>query len=204
MKKIFLAVSLFFISNFVYAIPSLIIDSNGELTGARDVDVNGNMYDVDFQDGTCASLFGGCDDAGDLALSASDVDAATAALFSSVFVDSLDGNFDSDPSLTMGCETPTLCSIITAGYFLADPFDPDSMDVVFSIGSNSDEEQLDDIIAPYTTDISAGGDINTSAFDVSVFAVWSVATSSSVPEPSILGLMFIGLAGISLRLSKNT
>ena len=35
---------------------------NGELFGASDVNVNGTLYDVAFQDGTCIDLYNGCDE----------------------------------------------------------------------------------------------------------------------------------------------
>ena len=38
---------------------------DGELVGASDVLVDGTLYDVKFQDGTCVDLFDGCDEVSD-------------------------------------------------------------------------------------------------------------------------------------------
>jgi hypothetical protein len=40
---------------------TLIVDSNGILTGATGVNVGGTLYDVEFVDGSCIALFDGCD-----------------------------------------------------------------------------------------------------------------------------------------------
>lgn len=43
------------------AAASLLIDSNGILIGATGVQVGGNSYDVSFVDGSCVTLFSGCE-----------------------------------------------------------------------------------------------------------------------------------------------
>lgn len=40
-----------------FAMPTLIIDGGGQLTGATGVDVGGTLYDVTFMDGTCIAMF---------------------------------------------------------------------------------------------------------------------------------------------------
>jgi PEP-CTERM motif len=82
---------------------TLVVD-NGILIGANNVNVNGTLYDVVFEDGTCAALFNGCDATSDFA-TAGIAFAAAEALDEQVFIDSVDGNFDSNPSLTRGCTT---------------------------------------------------------------------------------------------------
>lgn len=92
---------------------NLIVDSGGQLTGATGVDVNGTLYNVEFLDGTCVDLFSGCDALSDFTFggdSASAVDAAQ-ALLDQVFIDSMLGAFDSDPTLTRGCSDPESCSV---------------------------------------------------------------------------------------------
>lgn len=64
-----LLVSLTFVSNAL-ATPSLVIDSNGKLTGITGVEVASFptatlVADVMFMDGTCANLFRGCDSGDD-------------------------------------------------------------------------------------------------------------------------------------------
>ncbi len=85
---------------------------NGTLFGATDVDVNGILYDVSFEDGICADLYNGCDQNSDLPFSNPTNDgtlglAANLALLNQVFIDSPLGAFDSDPTLTNGCQLNT-------------------------------------------------------------------------------------------------
>jgi hypothetical protein len=44
-----------------------IVNSSGQLAGATGVLVNGTSYDVEFVDGACTNLFGGCDSSSDFA-----------------------------------------------------------------------------------------------------------------------------------------
>ena len=85
---------------------------DGELQGASGVDVGGVLFDVSFLDGTCISVFDGCDDVSDFTFQ-SQADAALAgqALLDQVFVDGAQGNFDSQPELTRGIEDQQPASI---------------------------------------------------------------------------------------------
>jgi len=87
--------------------PAAILQVNGSgiLTGATDVDVNGTLYNVDFVEGTCIDLFGGCDSIDDFAFPGSETDALAAgdALANQVFIDGPAGLFDSRPWLIEGC-----------------------------------------------------------------------------------------------------
>lgn len=58
--------------------PRLLVNGNGLLTGANGVDVNGTLYDVTFQEGSCVALFSGCDSAADFAFG-TDVAASAAS-----------------------------------------------------------------------------------------------------------------------------
>src|SRR3954465_15827217 len=78
--------------------------SGGELTGASEVNVGGTLYNVEFVDGSCNSLFSGCIDASFTFHTASTAAAAAQALIDQVFTDGPQGNFDSRPELTVGCE----------------------------------------------------------------------------------------------------
>lgn len=85
---------------------TLTIDVGGQLTGATGVNVNGTLYDVEFRDGTCFAIFDGCDDESDFTFTTiTDALVASQALLDQVFVDSGLGDFDSDPSLTLGIES---------------------------------------------------------------------------------------------------
>jgi len=51
-------------SNVSATLITLIID-DGQLHRATNIDVNGKLYDVEFIDGSCLSLFGGCNEPSD-------------------------------------------------------------------------------------------------------------------------------------------
>ena len=40
-------------------------NGSGQLTGATGVDVSGTLYDVTFEEGSCAEVFSGCDNVSD-------------------------------------------------------------------------------------------------------------------------------------------
>jgi len=86
------------------AAPTLLVNESGVLTGAKNVLVDDRRYGVEFVDGTCASLYRGCDDDGDFGLSnVEEANAAFAALLETVFVDSSLGSFGSRLDLVRGC-----------------------------------------------------------------------------------------------------
>ncbi|MCV3272093.1 VPLPA-CTERM sorting domain-containing protein [Roseobacter sinensis] len=77
----------------------------GQLHGASNVPVAGKLYDVEFIDGSCVSVFNGCDSVANFVFSTSaQAQAAARSLLDVVFVDGPFGNFDSDPTLTAGLE----------------------------------------------------------------------------------------------------
>lgn len=93
----------------------------GQLLGASGVDVGGTLYDVEFLDGSCVALFGGCDDISDFAFQ-TQADAALAAqsLLDDVFIDGAQGSFGSSPALTRGISSSAFASIVIPhGFFNA-------------------------------------------------------------------------------------
>lgn len=77
---------------------------DGELVGSSNVLVNGSFYDVEFIDGTCASVFSGCDQLSDFTFNSDlSADAASQALLDQVF--SSFGLYDVYPALTRGIES---------------------------------------------------------------------------------------------------
>jgi len=106
-RKLFFATALFSAAS---SHAGLIVES-GELVGATNVVVFGfGTYDVSFEDGTCASVFSGCDQLSDFSFTNYDqVRAASQALLDQVFIDSELGQFDSTPALTRGCEDDNKC-----------------------------------------------------------------------------------------------
>jgi hypothetical protein len=60
MRKIVLAVGLVLVASGAQAATHNVV--GGQLHGASDVLVDGNLYDVQFLDGNCIHLYNGCDD----------------------------------------------------------------------------------------------------------------------------------------------
>lgn len=83
------------------------------MTGARGVDVGGSFYNVDFRDGSCISLFAGCDPASFLFVTLPAAQEASNALIAQVFIAGEEGLFFI-PGLTRGCEgAPFQCAVLT-------------------------------------------------------------------------------------------
>lgn len=96
---------------------SLVVE-NSILTGARNVDVNGTLLDVEFVDANCFEAFTGCDEAADFDFQDPDFGfAAGQALLEQVLIDAAEGLFDTDPTLTLGCtglaDTPSATCFIS-------------------------------------------------------------------------------------------
>ncbi len=93
--------------------------SGGQLLGASNVFVGGNLYDVAFVDGTCIALFNGCDSAADFTFTTqADALAASQALLDQVFLDGGAGAFDSLPAITNGCTSNGVCDVFTPPFWL--------------------------------------------------------------------------------------
>ena len=102
--------------SFTSSSNAALIVEMGILKGATGVQVGDRIFDVEFIDGICVDLFNGCDSSDDFDFT--DQQSATAAaqaLLDQVFIDSPLGDFDSDPTLTLGCaNTVRTCFTIIA------------------------------------------------------------------------------------------
>jgi hypothetical protein len=173
----------------------LLVDSNGVLTGATGITVGSlaGTYSVEFRDGSCISLFGGCVST---SFDFTDINVAgdaARALSDSVFT----GVFDTQQTRTFGCPGPATgelqaCSIYTPFELFDSGSDTGVMSAVFI---NRELESGDGVTYSELTKTFDTG-INGGAV---VYAVWS--RESSVPEPGTLGLL--GLAGAALAWSQR-
>ena len=162
----------------------------GQLMGASDVLVDGDLYNVQFLDGTCSEVYNGCNSTSDFTFQT----LAAATLASSALSDQVLVNtgtsgedFDSVPSLTNGCFSPTTCSIFTL--YNALPSDP-----------NAEFDPSRFVNTPSTDSIGSLLGVGPPGYDwggqsQAVFAVWSV-----VPEPAPVPAL--PLPGIALLVAS--
>ena len=102
-----------------------------------------------------------------------DATLAEQALLDQVFLDGGSGSFDTDPELTNGCTSLTLCQVVT-------PYLPGgTIGIVYA----RNQDTSDSVIAS-----GQGPSVDTSSITTRTFAIWS-----SVPEPGTGLLLGVGL-----------
>lgn len=174
----------------------------GRLVGASGVLVEGTAYDVTFTDGTCAALFGGCDDAADFVFNTQALGrAASQALLAQVF--NAFPAIDADPRLTRGCEDSVIlwqgalngaCWVLTPMYL---PF-PNQISTYMLANNVSDAGDAvppnNNVVLAPLTDTGGRSD---SSMSYITWAVWRAAGSTppggTVPEPGSALLAALGL-----------
>jgi hypothetical protein len=159
----------------------------GELAGATGVTVGGTTYDVEFVEGTCAGLFGACDNASvNFAFqNLTDATAAGDALFAQVIT----GAVDTDPSLTLGCSSATLCGMLIPYAVQAGIFSAYSANNGSAANTNGG------------TVTGAASTFNTASQSAFVWARFTPVTA--VPEPSSWALMLLGFGGMGLAVRRR-
>jgi|TARA_R110002126_G_scaffold154876_1_gene301907 hypothetical protein len=196
------------LSSVVAGAATLIV-SDGTLTGATGVDVQGTLYDVEFRDGNCAALFDGCNEDSDFDFQDyATANAAGQALMDTVFFDGLQGNFDSDPWTIRGCssdDSNERCNVYTPYdyelYEGVDFFDQpvvlDQISFATVVNLEFSEISSGDFLSSstqfwQTTDFTL---INNAGNDNRTFALWS-AQAASVPLPAGVWLLLTGVLGM--------
>jgi hypothetical protein len=165
---------------------------NGQLVGAKNLSVLGNLYDVEFVDGTCAQVYGTCETSSFTFQTNESAIDASQALLDKVFID----EFDSNSSLTFGCTNKVIvCDAYT-------PFFALQGDVFLQTSSagnwNGSGDGVGNRVFFQTSDLSTNR--------IFVYARWTgpVVTQEvvqDVSEPSIMSLIL--LFGASLITRKH-
>lgn len=166
--------------------------SGATLVGATGVVVNGELYNVTFFDGTLESGFGSFDPADFDFHSETDAQAAAQALVDQVFTNTVGGDVDDEPQLTLGItnETQSFTHIPYSVVDLGNAIFPGSIN---ARARNHEQEFLDSTITQILYEAS---------FDSSIPFVLSPggnpgetinwARFTLVPEPSSLALLGLG------------
>jgi len=161
---------------------------DGQLVGASNVDVGGDLYDVLFTDGSCITLFSGCDSNSDFLFTTEAAALAVAtALDQQVFVDGAQGDFDTVPGLTSDCGYSVVCEVYV-------PY--------MTNGTTVQVTRVENRAPPGPDEVEGGRLLLTVSTDLSqesenYAATYAVLTA--VPEPSTGLLVAIGLAGLGAR-----
>lgn len=184
-------------------------DTNGELTGAKNVLVNGSLYDVEFKEGSCYALFDLCTNTTQFVFNTqAQAQAASAALLSQVFV----GLYDTDTTLL--AVVPWYQTLIGAITPYALGSGATSGRVLVTVAQNGADEIYDEVF-----DSQMGSTSSTFTGSADFFAYWTASTAlpndpptgggggagapggsgGTVPEPGTLALVGASLLALRLR-----
>jgi len=170
----------------VRAAPVLLVDANGILRGATGVLVGSQMYDVQFADGSCNSLFDNCNPSAFVFNNLSDANAASSAIAGLLYTQPPPFGILRDADTIGGCEAQAL----SRGPF---PVSCDIYTPTAVSGTNlvlvSDVRLVDfNQLSLQTTNITR--DFDTGQCSVCTYALWSsTPPTGGAPEPGTLALL---------------
>ena len=158
------------------------------LTGINGIDVGGVLYNVAFQDGTCASVFGVCDTAHFSFTTQASATAASASLLSAIAGTPFDIMVG-----TVGCTNLGSCAMFT-------PFQADAFSFTAATAGNVFPSAFPGV--PDLVGLSSGPiSFDMTPVNAETWAVWSIAPTE-VPEAATWAIMLIGLFGVAFVARK--
>lgn len=195
LSKCKLIVPAMFVTCFsaAHAVPSWVM-SGGEVAGVNDLLVSGTAYDVRFHDGTCASVWGGCDTANFTFTTSFTARAASESLMTWYQLDPFNNN---NPANTLGIESGLRGEIDTPWGTFLNPgngleYILDSTYINNSVAADS----VNGSLWPYIGH-------NTTASSDRTWAQWNLASVSSVPETSTFLLLASGIAALGMTTRRR-
>ena len=169
-----------------------------QITGATGVAVGSGIYSVEFVDGTCASVFSGCDDSSDFAFTTSgSALLAAQALLDQVF----QGPWDALPQVALGCETTfpdSRCAIDIP--YSAFSLSFGSLATDFAVATNGVLEANDQVSLNFEHDLF---DTTNVSWVVWARFIQTGEATSAVTEPSTWAMMLGGFGVIGFQMRRR-
>ena len=170
------------------AVPILDINPSGLLLGASGVTIAGEQYDIGFVAGTCTETYDGCDEPSDFPFASGGI---TVIAVDAILDQVLSGTpFLDSPERILGCDE--LGGLTASGHTLCSLFVPYARGGSRAHGAGI---QLDDgWQSTYTVSINVDRDLH--PIPRKSVLITATPTPASVPEPSTLMLLSLGVLAL--------